>query len=115
MIAGTPVATIDALWRAALARPMHNATCGCAMSVAVRLDPRHLELDLLDYVEEKHALRFDPAWRSALGTRSTAASFPAWLAAVGEHGLLREDAWNLVVVDIVGVLDSMLEHRGGHR
>lgn len=110
MTAGTAVAMLDTLWRAALARPLHNATCGCAMSVTVRLDPHHLELDILDYVEEKHALRFHPAWIRARGTRSAAASFPAWVASVERHGGLEDDAWQRVVSDIAAVLATMVEH-----
>ncbi|MES2415643.1 MAG: hypothetical protein V4614_17760 [Pseudomonadota bacterium] len=100
------------LWRQALSRPMHSPACGCAVPSSIRLEPRDIELDLLDYVEDKHDLRRYPGWVNALASRaeSHTTSFPVWLAFLHGQQLLPSALWDSVVTDIAGSLDSMTSH-----
>jgi hypothetical protein len=102
------------LWQAALSRPVHNAACGCAVPAAVRLDARTLELDLLDYVEERHALHAMPAWQQSRARRSEApaGSFPDWLASLNGDCLAPE-LYRQVAADLAGSLQSIAEHAAG--
>jgi hypothetical protein len=102
------------LWQAALSRPVHSPACGCAVPAAVRLDARTLELDLLDHVEERHALHLIPAWRQALAHRSEApaGSFPDWLESLNGD-CLEPDVYRQVATDVAGSLQSIAEHAAG--
>jgi hypothetical protein len=102
------------LWQAALSRPVHNPACGCAVPAAVRLDARTLELDLLDYVEERHALHSIPAWQQALARRgeAPAGSFPDWLESLN-GGCLEPEVYRQVTADLAATLQSIAEHAAG--
>jgi hypothetical protein len=102
------------LWQAALSRPIHNSGCGCSVPSAVRLDPETLELDLIDYVEEKHKLERFPEWRDAVSLRDRArsSSFPDWLQSLG-NGCLEVSLHLKVMADVSNTLRSMADHAAG--
>jgi hypothetical protein len=106
--------TLMPLWQAALSRPIHNSSCGCAVPAAVRLDPETLELDLIDYVAEKHQLERLPEWRDAVSLRARARSnsFPDWLQSLG-NGCLEVSLHLKVMADVSNTLRSMAEHAAG--
>jgi hypothetical protein len=103
---------IDSLWRAAMARPMHSPACGCAVPSSIRLDPQHVELDILDYVEDKNGLGAYPEWVRARQAReeSGGAGFAAWLETVRDQQLLPATTWEQVMSDVVHVLEGMASH-----
>jgi hypothetical protein len=103
---------LDSLWRAAMSRPMHSPACGCAVPSAIRLDPAHVELDILDYAEDKRDLGRYPAWVAARAARGESAGvgFAAWLESVRVQQLLPASVWEQVMADVVHVLEGMASH-----
>jgi hypothetical protein len=108
------LALLKPLWRLALSQPMHSPGCSCAAPAAIHLDPGTLELDLLDYLEDKHGLGEHPAWREALAQRAAAPAqgFPDWLASL--RGICVPDELHAQLVDdTAAVLRSMTAHAAG--
>jgi len=106
--------TLHELWQAAISRPMHSPSCGCAVPSAVRIDPVTMELDLLDYAEHKRGLDKLPAWREAVERREAGrtGSLAQWLSTPQRTGL--EPALHAQVVsDIANSLMSMASHAAG--
>jgi hypothetical protein len=103
---------LAALWREALSRPMHSPACGCAVPSSVRLEPEHVELDILDYIADKHELHRYTGWADALASRAASrqASFPVWLESLRGLQLFPAALWAGVMADVTGVLDSMTSH-----
>jgi hypothetical protein len=103
---------LDSLWRAAMSRPMHSPACGCAVPSAIRLEPAHVELDILDYTEDKRELGRYPAWVAARAARagSSGVGFAAWLESVRGQELLPAAVWEQVMADVVHVLEGMAAH-----
>ena len=103
---------ISSLWQAAMSRPMHSPACGCAVPSAIRLDPSHVELDILDYVEDRHQLDGNLDWVAARAARAESAGvgFAAWLESMRVRELLPEATWDHVIADVVHVLEGMASH-----
>lgn len=103
---------LAALWREALSRPMHSPACGCAVPSSIRLDANHVELDILDYVEEKHDLRRYADWVKArqLRVESCHTGFPAWLEFLYAQHFMPEEIWECVLANISATLGSMASH-----
>jgi hypothetical protein len=103
---------LDSLWRAAMSRPMHSPACGCAVPSAIRLEPAHVELDILDYAEDKRDLGRYPAWVAARAARaeSSGVGFPAWLESVRVQDVLPAAIWEQLMADVVHVLEGMASH-----
>lgn len=99
------------LWHSALNRPMHNVACGCFVPSAIRIDGLSLELDLIDYVEDKHALNQISTWKKALENRSEKRdrSFPDWINSL-KGQCLSFELHDFVIADITKTLSSMVEH-----
>ena len=110
--AGWVTPALADLWREAISRPMHSPACGCAVPSSIRLDAGHVELDILDYVEDKHDLARYAGWMNARQSRAESrnAAFPAWLESLGALNLMPAVLWKAVVADVARVLDSMASH-----
>lgn len=108
----TALSDLAALWREALSRPMHSPACGCAVPSSIRLEPEHVELDILDYVADKHGLHLYAGWADALASRAALrqASFPVWLESLRGLQLIPASLWAAVMADVAGVLGSMTSH-----
>ncbi len=102
------------VWQSALARPIHSANCGCSVPSAGFLNAENLELDLLDYVEDKHGLQSNAAWVQARADREAArvGGFAEWLSAI-DAGILDDSMYEVVIGDIRASLDSIAAHSAG--
>jgi hypothetical protein len=105
--------SLQELWRAALAQPMHGAACGCSGAAAPTVvDAPMLELHLLDFLEDRHGLQGHRIWSDAVAQRtaSPSGSFVRWLEGLTglDPALHRQ-----LLVDTATVLENMLTHARG--
>lgn len=102
------------LWRIALSRPLHSPNCGCTAPTAIRLDPVGMELDLLDYLQDRFGLQALPAWREALARREAArqGDFPGWLESL-RGACLDQALHEQIMAAAAATLRGMTEHAAG--
>lgn len=106
--------SLKSLWQSALSRPLHNTACGCSVPSAGFLKAGDLELDLLDYVEEKHQLQNNVAWFEARIARETlkTCAYPEWMDNL-RSDVLPEGLFDLVLMDLRVTLESIAAHSTG--
>lgn len=96
-----------------MANPLHNPFCACLGGGAISLGPQALELDLLDFLEPRHAA--DPQVAALLQARraSPEGPFATWLRQAASQ--LPDPARDRLVADVNDVLSSIAEmsSRGG--
>jgi hypothetical protein len=110
----TEADSLGALWRQASAMPIHGTGCACSTPMSIAVDPKSFELDVLDFVTEKHALDDWTGWSRALEVRegAEAGEFTAWLLATCS-ATLDEQLERRVIDDVIVVLKSRIEHATG--
>lgn len=106
--------TVLALWRGALAAPLHGPFCACCGGAMLALTPADLERDVLDYLLPRYER--DPAdavLAEAVRRRLTGpeTSVAAWLAMQARE--LPEAAQRRLLADLATVLGSMAGDRPG--
>ena len=106
--------SLTALWQMALTRPLHSMSCGCSVPSAGFLKAGDLELDLLDYVEDKHQLQNIVAWNEARTARETSmvGAYPEWMWSL-RGAVLSEQLFEMVVSDLQATLESITAHAMG--
>ena len=106
--------SLKSLWNNALSRPLHNTSCGCSVPTAGFLKAGDLELDLLDYAEEKHQLQNIEAWREARIARENlkTSTYPDWMITL-RGDVLPADLYDLVLSDLHATLESITAHSTG--
>ena len=106
--------SLKSLWHNALSRPLHNTSCGCSVPSAGFLKAGDLELDLLDYVEEKHQLQNNLAWCNARIAREKlkTSAYPDWMNTL-RSDVLPESLYDLILKDLQATLESITAHSTG--
>ncbi len=106
--------SLKSLWHSALSRPLHNTACGCSVPSAGFLKAGDLELDLLDYVEEKHQLHNIVAWCEARIAREQlkTCAYPEWIDTL-RNNILPEGLYDQVLMDMRATLESIAAHASG--
>lgn len=106
--------SLKSLWQSALSRPLHNTSCGCSVPSAGFLKAGDLELDLLDYAEDKHQLHNFVAWREARIAREAlkTCGYPEWMATL-RGDVLPEALYDMVLADLGATLESIAAHSTG--
>lgn len=94
--------------------PVHGPACACAVPMAVSLSPESFELDVRDFITDKHRLHELPAWTALEAERDLDRheAFPDWLDRAFRACLdpRRRDE---VMADVIVVLESRISHSAG--
>jgi hypothetical protein len=105
---------ISMLWRQASTMPVHGPACACAVPMAVSLSPESFELDVRDFIDDKHRLHEIPAWTAMENERDEDRheAFPAWLDRAC-RACLDPALHDKVIADVIVVLESRIAHSAG--
>jgi hypothetical protein len=109
--AGQPE-SLASLWALATTRSLHGPFCTCAGVGPLKLSPRELEQQILDFLADKY--RDELAVVQALARRRCAqqGSFVQWLEGGVRDGNLRPDLIASVRNDVVSVCASIVDPQG---
>ena len=102
------------LWAEAPAFLTHGAGCSCAGHVAMHLDPRAVEADVLDYLAERYKASRQSELAGFVADRNAArgVTFASWLIGI-DSAALTVSARTRLLADLGATISSLANSGGG--